>query len=495
MKKYNYIIIGFLSVFLWNCSEDKIDFEQFGIITGKIVEANTFEPITNAKVSISPSNTSTFTDENGEYEFLDVAEGDYSVKAEKDLFITGFEPTTVKADQSVHVIIELDKSDALNKPPSVPNLLLPQDNSTNQGVSVQLSWSEAVDPDEDEINYKIIIKNDLNSDVITIENILETSYEISNLEYGIKYFWQIVASDGINNEVLSEVFNFETNNFPNNRFLFVRVINGNNVIYSSDENGNEIAITSPNENCWRPRKNTVTQQIAFLKTVNSQTHLFIMQPNGESVQQVTATIQPTAFKQSEIDFSWSLNGNKLIYSSFDKLYKINKDGSGNQLIYQTGNGNLITECDWSANGSFIALKTNNYNGYQCEIFTIDMSGSILQTILNNVNGAVGGLNISVDNQKILYTYDISAFENSSYRQLNSHLFIYDLISNTSTDYSTFKIPGTNDLDPRFSPNEAKIIMVNTSNDGLSQKNIITVDLNNLENRNLLFEDAQMPDWE
>ncbi|MBT3742848.1 MAG: hypothetical protein HOG32_11645 [Polaribacter sp.] len=58
-----------------------------------------------------------------------------------------------------------------------------------------------------------------------------------------------------------------------------------------------------------------------------------------------------------------------------------------------------------------------------------------------------------------------------------------------------KESGTNDLDPRFSPNEANVIFVNTSNDGISQKNIMTTNLSGNIQKQLLFADATMPDWE
>ncbi|MEE9348580.1 MAG: hypothetical protein V3U80_00880, partial [Flavobacteriaceae bacterium] len=72
MKTIKYIsIIVFLGILLLSCSEDKIEFVEYGKITGKVVKSASFDPIENAKVTLSPSNNSTFTDENGEYEFID----------------------------------------------------------------------------------------------------------------------------------------------------------------------------------------------------------------------------------------------------------------------------------------------------------------------------------------------------------------------------------------------------------------------------------------
>ena len=62
------------------------------------------------------------------------------------------------------------------------------------------------------------------------------------------------------------------------------------------------------------------------------------------------------------------------------------------------------------------------------------------------------------------------------------------------DISTEKPSGTNDLEPKFSPNEASVIFTNTSNDGISQKNTYREEISELETRALLFSNAFMPDW-
>ena len=56
-----------------------------------------------------------------------------------------------------------------------------------------------------------------------------------------------------------------------------------------------------------------------------------------------------------------------------------------------------------------------------------------------------------------------------------------------------KEAGTNDLDPRFSPDGAKIIFVNTNNDGISPRTIMTMNIDGRD-RTVLFEGAEMPDW-
>ena len=495
MKKIIYIIVLIsYSVLLNSCSDDKLTFSEVGQMTGRVVQAASFEPVENSKVTISPTNNAVFTDVDGYFQFDDVPVGDYSVQAEKEGFLAGFEPATITVDATVNIIFELEDSNALNKPPFAPDLLSPDDAATGLDLEVELIWSTATDPDDDELLYGIQIRNDYDETLISVESLSDTTYVLSDLQHGVKYFWQVSVNDGVNSDVMTTISTFETTSYPENRYFYVREESGHNIIYSANEDGESLAVTTSANNSWRPRKNQAAQLVAFLRTEDTETHIFTMKPDGTDMQQVTSAVSLIGFKQNEIDFAWSSNGDRIIYPSFDKLYLINKDGSGNQLIYQTTDGSFITECDWSFDESMIALKTNDIDGYNVSIFTIDMSGIILTTVLTGVSGAAGGLNISVENQNLLYTYDTSGYEDPSYRQLNTHLFIYNFNATTTTDLSLNKVAGTNDLDPRFTPNEAQVIMVNTSNDGISEKDVFIVDIDG-ENRASLFENAFMPDWE
>jgi hypothetical protein len=497
------VIILALSLFI-NCSEDTIGVVGLGTITGRVVEAKSFTPIENAKITISPTNNTVFSDADGYFRMGDVEAGDYSVSTIKEGYLTNFEPATVTIGLAVNVIFEMDDETALNRPPSTPLLISPIDGAEEQELSVELIWSSK-DPESDPITYRLEIKNANNNDLISVEAIKDSSYVVSNLKYGTKYFWQIVANDSINSEVLSAVSSFKTKVNTDNRYYYVqKSSNNNNVIYSGNFNEvdsapeNEIQLTEENQNSWRPRKNQASNLIAFLRTSNNETHLFTMNQDGSNISQVTSAVSVAGINFNEIDFSWASNGNRLIYPHYDKLYLINKDGSGLRQIYETLDGSYITECDWSHDESMIAIKTNDITGYNSSIYTIDMAGNILKTVLSNVKGAAGGLNISVDNKLLLYCYDVSQFESPNNRQLDTHIFMYNLNANSETDLSLDKPAGTLDLDPRFSPNEAEIIFVNTSNDGLSTKTIYKTDILNVDvnnNRIQLFMNAMMPDWE
>ena len=487
MKGFLIMLVSLL--LLTSCSEDLIDVNGTGLIRGKVVEETTFLPLENVKISTNPNTSSVFTDVNGDFE-IEVEAGQYAVQAEKDEYITAFESATVEVDSEIELVYELRTQTANNRAPNAPVLDAPGDNAVDLSFNLTLEWT-GTDVDDDELTYKVTLRNASDNTIQTFEDITDATLDIT-VGYGTTYFWQVTANDGINEDVNSELFTFSTANFPVNRFLLVKKISGNNVIYSGDEDSVEVAITSTTTNSWRPRVSRVANKIAFLRNVGALVHVFVMDPDGNNVRQVSSQVPVAGFNLEEIDISWSTDGAKIYYPSQDKLYSVNLDGTGTTMVYQS-TGNLVTEVD--ANGTLIAIKTNDLSGYNCEILLINTSGTLVDTVLTGLNGAVGGLDLSADNSRILYTRDTSGFENNSYRQLNTQAFIYNLNTMVELGVSFNKDPGTNDLDARFSPTESKIIVYNQDNDGITQGTLQVLEVDTIDTREDIFSNALMPDWE
>ena len=364
-------------------------------------------------------------------------------------------------------------------------------------------WS-ASDPEGDDINYTINIRNDIDDETLVFSSVNDTTLTVTGLRFGLKYFWQVAAKDTINGEeILSEISSFSTLNVnqnpESNRFLFVREINGNNVIFARDDEGNEFQLTSEERNSFRPRRNTVSNKIAFLRNTNQGTHIFTMDLDGNNKRQITNDVVVNGFDLNELDFTWTVNGGRILYPNFDRLFTVNNNGTGLEEVYKTTDGSFISEIAINGSEDVIALKTNEADGYNATIFTIDQNGDLLNNILSGMPGAAGGLDISVDGQQVLYWRDVSDFENGGYRQLDSRIFIFNATDSSTVDISDGKLDGTNDFDCRFSPNEAQVILTNTSNDGISRQDILLIDtdpdLMGAGTRDVLIENAAMPDFE
>lgn len=495
MKQFiQYIVFIFIAIAtISSCSEEPLDEDGKGTLTGKVVQAETFVPIANAKISTNPNTSSVFTDSLGNFILENVPVGDYSVEARKEGFITRFEGVTISINETTNVVFELDPEEEENNPPEIPILISPEDNEDNQNLSVDLVWS-CSDPEDDILTYKVTLRNAITDDIEVFENITDTIFTIDNLNYSTKYFWQVTANDGINTDVNSETHSFRTLEFPNARFLYTRKVADNHVIYTSDGEGNELQLTSVTTNSFRARKNLQANKISFIRTTGGQAHLYTMNPDGSNVFKVTQTVPLAGFNLDYYNYSWKSNGSQFLYSNFDKLYRINADGSGLTQIFQTPNGKFISECDWSYDNSRIALKVNDVNGYNVEIYVINMSGTVLFNVLSGFGGAASGLHLSVNNSQLLFSRDVSEYESSEYRQLDNRIFIYDFIASTTTELDVNKPNGYNDYDVRFSPNEAQVIFVSTSNDGISERVIYSCEIGNSGTREALFNASFMPDW-
>ena len=492
------LVIGFYS-----CSEDTIDLVGQGTLTGQVVDDESKAVIPNVRISTNPASSTVFTDDEGRFVIEAIDEDDYSVQAELEGYVTAFEAVVVSANKISNVAFELVVSKTDNIPPNTPELITPADNSTDVELNTTFVWSSSKN-DSDDITYELELRN-VNTNIKEVFSVVnDTVFKMENLELGAKYFWQVSASDGENEKVLSPVQQFETENLDETPFLFTRIENGNSVIYAGkqveEEVYSEFQLTSSNTNSFRPRANIETGKIAFLRTQGGNVHLFTMNADGSNVKQLSGSIPVNGFRLSEIDFTWAQNGSKIYYPNFDKLYSIDLDGSGATLVYQTPDGSLISEVATSEfNQDIIAVKTNNIDGYQTSIYTVNLSTQLtVNQVLTNYNGAAGGLDLDANGNRILYTIDLSGSQNEQYRIFESRVFIYDFNSGMNNRLDTDVDIGENDLDPRWSPSEGQVILTRKGNNLSASPSIYAIDLNSNNSTNddeLLFTNASMPDWE
>jgi len=490
-----YYIITLLSLFFVSCSEELIDGNARGTVTGSVRLESSNEPLENVKISTTPASITVFTNAEGNFEILDnLPLGDFSVRAELKGYVTEYQSITISEfDQKVHIVFEMVTDESLNSPPAVPVLISPKNLATDLTNNVELEW-ESSDPDGDELLHKLIFTNNTTNKRLEIPNLTTNKILMNDLEFGTTYTWQVVVSDSINEDVFSEAFQFTVRENPEYRYHFVRENFGNYYILATDLE-EVISITPINGSSWRPKKNNTANKLAFLQTYNGHTHLFTSDLNGANPTRISQ-VPLNGFRSDQLSYDWKSDGSQFIFPSFDKLYRVNSNGTGQTQIYQTTDGQFISKCVWSNDGSKIAIATNNINGYEAKIILLDASGNYVQTIFENQQGAVGGLDFDVTGTKLLYTHDVSGNENWQYRQLDTRIFMYNLSANTHTDLSTIsdKPTGSVDMDPVFSPNSSEILFTNTSNDLISQKDVYTIDLNNQDKRTLIISDAEMIDY-
>ena len=488
------------------CSEDTIEENGIGSLTGTVVEKDTNDPLSNVKIVTNPASSTVFTDAEGKFNIETIKTGEYSVQAELDGYVDAFEAVTILNEETSTVVFELNEGNTSNIGPLVPQLLTPEDGASDLDPSVEFIWSSSKN-DADEVSYTLELRNGSTGEIQSVEILSDTTATISNLRLGTNYFWQVAASDGQNAAVKSSISQFRTNNTPQNEFLYVRPVNGNSVIFSGADNDNsseqdevnfnEFQLTSESFNSFRPHRNVETSKIAFLRTVNGATQIHTMNLDGTGVRQVTNAVPLNGFRITELNYTWAQNGGRIYYPSFDKLYSINPDGGGLTMIYQTPDGSFISEVSSaSLDDNLIAVKTNDSEGYNVRVYTVRLSSATEEDVIfENNPGAVVGIDLNANGNKLVYSKDVSGSENSQYRQFNNRIYIYDLNTHSEVLFDNGAIAGSNDIQPAWSPSEGEILFTRKPSNLNSEPRVFISPLVNFASDDLLFTNASMPDWE
>lgn len=490
-----YIVFIFLLgvLFTTSCNEDTIQPQLFGSIEGQVLRKDDLTPLNNVAISTTPTSNSVITDAAGNFLLENVPVGTYSIKAEKEDFITKLEGVTVTGNNAGEVVIRMVKDTSISVPPTTPQVISPVDGAQDQSVSVRLEWVSVDEDEEDILSYDLYLYEDQQSDpILEVMDISDNFLEVTDLQFGKNYYWQVSAKDGRTAPVFGMLWRFKTEAFPDYRFLFARNINGKYDIYSANDSGNEIQLTDNTGSNWRPIMSPNRDKIAFISNIGIDLHIYIMNRDGSDVTQVTS-LPISGLNSFDLDFSWSPDGTKILYMRNSILNVINADGTGLSVLTEAPAGTTFVECDWVGPGNKILVRTLGNAPYASHIWLLEGDGTFINTVIPDLPGSTGGGVFSIAGTKILYTQDISGFNSITGRQLDARVFQVDINSGVRVDLSFEKIDGTNDLDARYSPDGAKVIFTNTNNDGISQKNIYIMDLDG-DNRSLLFENAEMPEW-
>ena len=143
----------------------------------------------------------------------------------------------------------------------------------------------------------------------------------------------------------------------------------------------------------------------------------------------------------------------------------------------------------------LAIGSQPYNS---EIYLMNADGSGMEVLVDSLPGMIERPSFSIDGKQILFTRDVSGFESPTGRQLDSHIFVMNVDKSDTVDISTRKPAGTNDLNPRFSPDGSQVIFNNQINDNSSPADIYVIDLeenvNDVYGRTKLINAALFPDW-
>ena len=484
---------------LWSCNEDTyIDPLQLTTIRGRVLFNANQQPARRATVRLTPGGRIVTTDSAGAFRFDSVLAGNYTVQASLTGYGTQVATVAASVDTSPLITILLIDDKTQNLPPSSPTLVAPAITSTTQSNTVTLKWT-ATDPNRDTLTYDVLLFRGGSTTPTSSFTSIRADSLVVGLDYDVPYLWQVIVKDGVNT-VNGPIWSFRTPTFPDYSYLFARRINNQFQIFGANATGGAAQFTREGSN-WRPIASPNRQLIAYVSNVDTDLQLYIMNADGSNKRRVT-TVPVSTIAPTDLSFAWSPDGTQLLYPSNNRLYAVRLDGTGLRIVAQAPAGRVFAGCDWTPQGNRIVARTTSTSVYDNEISVYPADGGTATSVLVRRANRVGNPAFSVDGQQLVLTIDISGFQNEQGRQLDSRMFLLNLTSGDLTDLSLVqtnnnqtqnKPAGTNDLDPRFSPNGAKLIFTNTDNTGNGTRAVFTSDLDG-RNRQQLITPAEMPYW-
>jgi len=477
----------------FGCSEDKLDVYATGILDGNILDFTSDKNIEGAILTTNPPTVSVASDSTGYFIFSTIEVGEYNLIARKNGYVSESVTVSVEENKSSTIVVLLERSSAYNDPPEFSGVFSPMNSELNQAVDLSLTW-QASDPNhEDSLKYEVELYESNFEESWLFEDISDTLLEVEGLRFNTVYYWQVTASDPYIS-VQSELLSFRTIPLPDNEFMFTRkTTDGDYEIFSSNSSGTSLVqLTRNSKDEWQPRLSPLRNTVAYVAHENLEPHIFTMDRDGHNQMKISR--RPiTGYNNPGRGLAWSPTGDRIIYANYDRLSFIQYDGTLEGVITIAPANRHFKDLDYSPDGTMIVAQTVGVNANDNEIYLMNADGTNPILLVNNMAGIIEAPCFSIDNEKVIFTRDVSGHSSGTSRQLDSHVFMIDITSREITDLSSSKPAGTNDTNPRISPNGAYIIFENSSNVSGSEKSIWTMNLSG-DNRVELFTNAEMPDW-
>ena len=498
--KYLLLLASWL--LLVGCTDTTVEPTRYGSLSGTVLDARSGQPLANVTITTNPATSSYLTDAKGQFFVAQMPAGTVSFTARKTDYNDQTTNLTVAEGQTQTVSVLLTKPTA-SSPPNAPNRPSPADGATNQPTQLTLSWHPVQAAKSDSLRYTVSLyeSGNLNQRSL-LTNSRDTTVLVTGLRYATTYFWQVTVTNnsGSGTSARAPVWRFQTMDFPDNRILFVRVTGTNSDIFSSGLTGDNLAqLTTEATTETAPQLSPNRDLIAYCSNATGQYQLYTMNRDGSNQRRIT-TLSVEGYNNAGVGYRWSPDGAQLIYAHYNQLYRINRDGTGLTLLATAPADRHFRECDWTAqNGGRLIVQTVGVNVFDAELYLLNTDGSNATLLVGNLPGRLDSPSFSVDGTRVLYTRDVAGFNGVNGRQLDTHIFTQRLDGTSLLDVSINsgniipKIVGTNDSNPRYSPDGFSIIYVNQVNDNLTPGDVWTIEINGM-NRKKQFSNATLPDW-
>jgi len=199
MKTIKLITI-ILAVILMSCEETYVDVDQFGSISGLVVDGDTHRPLDFVEITTTPASTSLFTDDKGNFNISKVKVGDVVIRADRNKdddeedtkYNTKSITVAVYDNETTNVTFSLlkDKGDLAQLEILNPT---PSNMATNQDTTLVLTWE--VSSNNKELLYDVYYYTSDTTIHRTFGQGLTKPEVAVSLQTNTTYTWYVEAYD------------------------------------------------------------------------------------------------------------------------------------------------------------------------------------------------------------------------------------------------------------------------------------------------------------
>lgn len=485
-----------LWVFIASC-EDKVDTSLTGTITGKVIDKDNFEPLEGVRVTTNPYSDVVETDSLGTFTLEEIPEGEYNVIAAIGGYRSESVEIFVEFNETTDVELIMQRTYSADDVPEFTDRFFPGDKETVNTINITFTW-QLENPHVDSTTFDLILyRAGSSSNPTVFENIADTFLLVNNLDFQTYYYWQLKANNSAGN-TYTEVRQFKTLTFPEDRILFSRITDGTSHLFITDtvSDNTPMQITHNQHHNWNAKINPQRTSIAFQSSRDLNPALYVMDIDGSNVKKVTNFTLGGYFHQ-KIEFDWNPSGSQIIFTSYDKLYKINAAGTGLETLATAPASKHFREVAFAPDGNTIYVMVVGSQANDRQIYSLSPNGENIQLVYDNNDFQLAHLDVHPDNNRLLFSIDVSGYISDSGRMLSASIHELNLSTSELSNISQGKPDGTNDIMASYSPDGGRIIFVNRLNTTNASSSIFIYDnFNNFEtdNRKELLPEASYPYW-
>lgn len=210
MKKLTNCSWIFLFVALISCETEKLDIINYGGLTGRILDAQTYLPLNGVLITTTPASVSIISDADGKFTIPKIKEGDVAINMKKENYLSNSLTVAVLKNETnqMDLLIFKDNNDIGEISVYDP---VPGNGAVDQPLSLNLVWKVDGKKTNIDLTYNIYLFES-NSTVQNLlgEDVVLNKVTTSGLKMSTTYYWYVVVKYKGNKVAFSPTWSFKT---------------------------------------------------------------------------------------------------------------------------------------------------------------------------------------------------------------------------------------------------------------------------------------------